>query len=184
MVPPHAHNGRVSCTAAMRLRMISQYSGSRSMPMAEKPSWIAARRVVPEPANGSRTVPPGGVTRRIIQAAKSRGYAAGWPRESVSHTGIETKSRHRAIPSEYSAFPLSHLSHALLLVFAPIHFEGVPFALGSHQGRLSFANHKMRSHERRGRPGCPIGGASGFTQINSSHSIHPASRSAKRVRCT
>src|SRR5690606_35537224 len=57
-------NGSAGCNSAMRLRMISQYSGSRSMPMAEKPSCTAARRVVPEPAKGSRTVPLGGVMRR------------------------------------------------------------------------------------------------------------------------
>src|SRR5690606_22393652 len=57
-------NGSAGCSSTMRLRMMLQYSGSRSMPMAEKPSCTAARRVVPEPAKGSRTVPPGGVTRR------------------------------------------------------------------------------------------------------------------------
>jgi len=56
--------GNGCCTTAMRLRMISQYSGSRSMPITEKPSCTAASRVVPEPAKGSRTVPPGGVARR------------------------------------------------------------------------------------------------------------------------
>ena len=34
-------------------------SGDRSIPVNRRPSWIAASPVVPLPANGSRTVPPG-----------------------------------------------------------------------------------------------------------------------------
>src|SRR5690606_29354609 len=61
----YASIGNATCTAScIRWRMISQYSGSRSIPIIEKPSSTAAMRVVPEPANGSRIRPPGGVISR------------------------------------------------------------------------------------------------------------------------
>src|SRR5690606_12488459 len=134
---------------------------------------------VPEPAKGSRTVPPGGTTRRIIQAAKSRGYAAGWPRESVWEGDTATQSRQRAIPLLKPDAPASHFAKPLPAESTPILSENFPFALGSQYGCRSLENHKMRSQERRGRLGCPTGGAAGFIKINSSHSIHPASRNAK-----
>src|SRR5690606_31702886 len=51
--------GSAGCSSSMRLRMISQYSGSRSMPMALRPVLKAATSVVPEPAKGSNTISPG-----------------------------------------------------------------------------------------------------------------------------
>src|SRR5690606_633230 len=71
-------NGSAGCSSAMRLRMMLQYSGSRSIPIHEKPSWTAARRVVPEPAKGSRTVPPGGVTRRHRYRMSFKGFTVTW----------------------------------------------------------------------------------------------------------
>lgn len=53
-------------SAALRIRAVAMamYSASRSMPTKRKPSANAATPVLPLPKNGSRTTPPGGVTRR------------------------------------------------------------------------------------------------------------------------
>ena len=57
-----ARSSLVGCP--MRARAISTYSASRSIPMNRKPSATAAFPVEPEPMNGSRTTPLGGVTSR------------------------------------------------------------------------------------------------------------------------
>ena len=57
----------------------SQYSLFNSMPSAFLPSFDAATSVVPDPANGSKTVSPGSVNKRINQSGNASGKAAGWP---------------------------------------------------------------------------------------------------------
>jgi arylsulfatase A-like enzyme len=42
-----------------------------------KPSKIAALPVLPEPVNGSRTTPPGGVTNRTSWRSRSVGFTVG-----------------------------------------------------------------------------------------------------------
>ena len=59
-----AVRARPSCTPFIRCSAMAKWAGSRSMPMAWKPSPMAALIVVPLPMNGSSTTPPGGVTRR------------------------------------------------------------------------------------------------------------------------
>src|SRR5690606_5973792 len=61
-----------------RALAISTYSSSRSMPMYWNPSRFAATSVEPLPANGSSTIPPGGVTNRTSHAISSVGLTVGW----------------------------------------------------------------------------------------------------------
>lgn len=49
-------------------------SGSSSIPVACIPTFLAASRVVPDPANGSRTVPPGGVMRVTSHSMSASGF--------------------------------------------------------------------------------------------------------------
>ena len=58
--------------------MIGRYSASRSMRMHRIPSARAATPVVPDPPNGSSTVPPGGVMRRMHHRMRSTGFTVGW----------------------------------------------------------------------------------------------------------
>src|SRR3546814_8915128 len=51
-------------TCATRRRMSARYSASFSQRIARKPSARQAMQVLPLPATGSSTRPPGGVTRR------------------------------------------------------------------------------------------------------------------------
>src|SRR5581483_464125 len=71
-------------TCAMRRRMSAMYCGSRSTKMASKPSAMQAMPVVPLTANGSTTVPPGGVMRRTSHRIKSTGFTVGWAEPSRS----------------------------------------------------------------------------------------------------
>jgi hypothetical protein len=57
--------------------MIRAYSSSRSIPMHRTPSARAATSVLPLPANGSSTTPPGGVTRRTSHRMRSVGFTVG-----------------------------------------------------------------------------------------------------------
>lgn len=57
--------------------MSATYSASRSHRIALKPFCRAAWPVVPLPANGSRTTPPGGVIRRANQDIKETGLMVG-----------------------------------------------------------------------------------------------------------
>src|SRR5690606_18487974 len=68
-------NGNGCCTAAMRLRMMSQYSGSISIPITLRPSSMAATKVEPTPANGSRIVPPTGETKRTARRISATGFS-------------------------------------------------------------------------------------------------------------
>src|SRR5690554_4094247 len=61
-----------------RALAISTYSASRSMPMYWNPSRFAATSVDPLPANGSSTIPSGGVTNRQSHAIRSVGLTVGW----------------------------------------------------------------------------------------------------------
>ena len=47
---------------------MAKYAASISQPMKPKPSRSAALPVDPLPMNGSNTTPPGGVTRRVVEA--------------------------------------------------------------------------------------------------------------------
>jgi hypothetical protein len=77
-------------SAVTRVLAISRYRRDRSMPMPQRPSWRAARSVVPAPANGSRTVPPSGHPARMQRRASSPGKVAKWaPRNEpagMAHT--------------------------------------------------------------------------------------------------
>jgi hypothetical protein len=53
--------------------VIVAYAGSRSIPRKRNPSAAQATPVVPDPANGSRTNPPGGVTMRTRWRIRSVG---------------------------------------------------------------------------------------------------------------
>src|SRR6516225_10214737 len=61
-----------------RATINGRYVSSRSIKMTCLCSLMAASPVVPEPANGSNTVPPGGVTRRTSQRMRSTGLTVGW----------------------------------------------------------------------------------------------------------
>ena len=65
LVGGHAKSPR-NCSSArcMRTLAIAMYSGDISQPTNRKPSPTAALPVLPEPMNGSKTTPPGGVTKR------------------------------------------------------------------------------------------------------------------------
>src|SRR6516165_696803 len=62
-----------------RATINGRYVSSRSIKMACLCSLMAASPVVPLPANGSNTVPPGGVTSRISQRMRSTGFTVGCP---------------------------------------------------------------------------------------------------------
>ena len=64
-------------TAARRSRAILQYLLTTSKPMKSRPNRLAATSVEPLPANGSRTVPPGGQNVGIRCSAKATGKRAG-----------------------------------------------------------------------------------------------------------
>lgn len=55
-----------------------RYDASRSIPMQRRPVATAATAVVPLPRNGSRHIPPGGVTSRTRCAMSSIGLIVGW----------------------------------------------------------------------------------------------------------
>src|SRR5581483_8128915 len=83
---PLAHSRHAAAASAMsgslaqyaiRARAISTYSASRSIPKKRKPSSRQAIPVVPEPANGSSTSPPGGVTSRTSQRISATGFTVG-----------------------------------------------------------------------------------------------------------
>ena len=59
-----AHAAAFASSSAIRASAMATYSASISQPMKFKPSRTAALPVEPLPENGSRTVPPVGVTRR------------------------------------------------------------------------------------------------------------------------
>ena len=63
--------------ALIRASAISKYSFSRSIPTKSNPSSFAAIPVEPEPINGSRTIPPFGVTRRQSYFINSIGLTVG-----------------------------------------------------------------------------------------------------------
>src|SRR5690606_10228927 len=62
---------------AIRASISGRYSASRSMATHLNPSTMHASMVVPDPANGSRTTPPGGTTRRAIHCISARGFTVG-----------------------------------------------------------------------------------------------------------
>src|SRR5581483_2797829 len=61
----------------MRARAIAAYSSLSSTPMKRNSSPTAPQPVEPDPANGSRTTPPRGVTNRQSQAIRATGLAVG-----------------------------------------------------------------------------------------------------------
>lgn len=58
--------------------MIGKYSAVNSMPMNLNPFSNAALPVEPEPVNGSRTVPFGGVTSLTKYSISDVGFTVGW----------------------------------------------------------------------------------------------------------
>lgn len=59
-----------------RFAAISQYLGDTSIPTKCLPSRFATNAVVPDPMNGSRTIPPGGLPARIHISANDSGKTA------------------------------------------------------------------------------------------------------------
>ena len=64
-------------TACILSLMILQYSSDSSTPIESYPSSFAAMSVVPDPANGSNTVPPLGVMSLIRYFINSRFLTVG-----------------------------------------------------------------------------------------------------------
>ena len=80
---PHLNRGswlgRCSLIQATRFSDISTYSVSLSMPIQSHPSLTAAISVVPEPQNGSRSIPPcGGFNSLHRYCISFRGLTVGW----------------------------------------------------------------------------------------------------------
>src|SRR5215831_14750404 len=69
---PHAK--RLNCL--VRLAHSSAYSGFNSIPIALRPSLRETTAVVPDPMNGSRTVPPSGQPALIHGSIRSSGNVA------------------------------------------------------------------------------------------------------------
>lgn len=67
---------RLSC--ARRLAASWQYDSFNSIRMVRRPCLRATRPVVPDPANGSSTVPPSGHPARMQRRASSSGKTAKW----------------------------------------------------------------------------------------------------------
>ena len=67
-----------STARASRRRISPQYSGLISTPIARRPKFAAALRVVPLPAIGSITRSPGFVQLRMWSRASCGGNRAGW----------------------------------------------------------------------------------------------------------
>ena len=57
----HAFAPKFITDCPRRFAAISQYFSSSSIPMARRPRFLAASKVVPEPMNGSRISSPGSV---------------------------------------------------------------------------------------------------------------------------
>src|SRR6516164_4861636 len=69
--------GTAGCTSntgcPIRSTVRSQYSGFNSMPMELRSRFLATMSVVPDPANGSSTVPSGGQPAAMQRRASSGG---------------------------------------------------------------------------------------------------------------
>src|SRR5205814_7897011 len=69
---------KVITLCARRLFAISMYSAFSSSPMAWHCRFLATSSVVPEPLNGSRTIPPPGQPARMQGLMSSSGKVAKW----------------------------------------------------------------------------------------------------------
>src|SRR5699024_6548272 len=90
---------------ASRIGIYSSFSPPSSMPINPNPSRLAATKVEPEPAKGSRTMPLGGVIKRTSHAIRSVGFTVGW------------------LLRLYGVFPLSFSTAVLLPCITPARFS-------------------------------------------------------------